>query len=298
METIALKCLDKQPGRRYGSAEALAEDLERWLAGAPIKARPVGRLERAAKWVRRNPTLAGLLAMVVFLIVAGGGIVGYFVLETQAANTRAAEARANEAEERVRRAEDKERATQLEREQVDGTLAQILARPLGYQDGPLNVSERDALWEVARTKSDRVRLLFFDKALASPASAARMQRRADFAVQAAVGLDEGRRDRLRALLLSKLSNAQEDSAVREACASLGAALGDSDEALAREGCRAMLAAMARTTEAAALNRQARGAAILARISHRGMKQGCLWERKGFIDKTLLLPARQPYDYRL
>ena len=37
---------------------------------------------------------------------------------------------------------------------------------------------------------------------------------------------------------------------------------------------------------------------LARISHRGMKQGCLWERKGFIDTTLLLPARQLYDYRL
>jgi WD40 repeat protein len=70
LETIAVKCLEKDPVRRYGSAAFLADDLERWLAGEPIQARPSSTWERAAKWARRRPALAALAAVSVLAFAA------------------------------------------------------------------------------------------------------------------------------------------------------------------------------------------------------------------------------------
>jgi hypothetical protein len=65
LETICLKCLEKEPGNRYSSALALAEDLERWRDGQTIQARPSGPAKRLSKWVKRNPTLTILLVVLV-----------------------------------------------------------------------------------------------------------------------------------------------------------------------------------------------------------------------------------------
>ena len=75
LSTICLKCLEKDPKRRYSSALALAEDLERWLKHEPIRARHTGIFTRGRKWVRRNPSSALLAASLVALAAAAGWIV-------------------------------------------------------------------------------------------------------------------------------------------------------------------------------------------------------------------------------
>ncbi len=88
LNTICLKCLEKKPTGRYATAEALAEDLRRFLAGEPIIARPVSRSERAWKWTRRRPALAGLLALSLVVLVFG--FPGAMVLWLRADRARAA----------------------------------------------------------------------------------------------------------------------------------------------------------------------------------------------------------------
>src|SRR5205809_7054534 len=75
LATICLKCLDKDPMRRYVSALALAEDLEHWLKHEPILARHTGIFTRGRKWMRRNPTSALLAASLIALAAAAGWIV-------------------------------------------------------------------------------------------------------------------------------------------------------------------------------------------------------------------------------
>src|SRR6266487_2977508 len=75
LSTICLKCLEKDPKRRYSSALALAEDLERWLKHEPIRARHTGIFTRGRKWVRRNPTIAVLVALLLALAVPLGTMI-------------------------------------------------------------------------------------------------------------------------------------------------------------------------------------------------------------------------------
>ena len=85
LETICMKCLQKEPRRRYASALDLADDLDRFLAGESIRARPVSSLERAWRWCRRKPMQAALSAALGVALV--GAIVGFFFWR-QALNER------------------------------------------------------------------------------------------------------------------------------------------------------------------------------------------------------------------
>jgi tetratricopeptide (TPR) repeat protein/tRNA A-37 threonylcarbamoyl transferase component Bud32 len=94
LETICLKCLEKSSLKRYPRTEALAEDLRRFQTGQPLLARPVGRMERTGKWVKRNPVMAGLLTFVALSLILGTS--SSLIAMVQAKQAAAAEKKANE----------------------------------------------------------------------------------------------------------------------------------------------------------------------------------------------------------
>jgi hypothetical protein len=105
LETICLKCLQKEPSARYGSALALADDLANWLEGRPIDARPIGAAGRLWRWCRRNYAFAALLAALTLVIAASLPtlLVLYWRAEEGRAQAIEAAERANRQEQRAER---------------------------------------------------------------------------------------------------------------------------------------------------------------------------------------------------
>jgi tRNA A-37 threonylcarbamoyl transferase component Bud32 len=221
LETVCLKCLQKEPGRRYASAADLAEDLRRYLAGEPIVARPVGTLGRLAKWARRRPAVAALLAAVLLALAGGTGISTYFAVDAQHQAKEAKDAR----------------------EEAEAALVDGLLRPVGREGGGrLSAVEKDALGRLASLGNERLRLRFLKTALERPELARQLSRRAERAVHAAVGLNADTRGRALELVRARLADPGADVRVRMAAVHAGLALRETDPAFTSRAAQTVIEA--------------------------------------------------------
>jgi hypothetical protein len=121
LETVTLACLRKDPRRRYVSAGAIADDLQRWLDGFPIQARPVSKLEHASRWCRRRPAFASLLAILAFTLASS--LVGLLTL------WRHAEAERGRAENALGHAIESDKAASGTIHDLVGVLATTVNAP-------------------------------------------------------------------------------------------------------------------------------------------------------------------------
>jgi hypothetical protein len=243
LETICLKCLHKEPPRRYASAAALAEDLTRYLLGQAVAARPVGPLERAGKWVRRNQWVASLSAAVVCALVAGTVASLLFALDARRQKELATK-RATELEETTRSANKNEKAALEAKEEAERvTVASLLTPIFGNArtiTDPLGFAEITALRQLQEARKE-IRLQFLEAGLRDPETARRIGFRADWVIQAVVGWDRALRAEAAQLVIRRIQETEARQEVMFACARLGLVLNLDDSLWAERSAQALSA---------------------------------------------------------
>jgi tRNA A-37 threonylcarbamoyl transferase component Bud32 len=214
LQTITLKAMAKEPGRRYATAREFGDDLRRWLKDEAIRARPVGRVERAAQWVKRNPVLASMAATVALTLLAATAISTGFGIE---AGRQAEAAKKNEAD-AIAKGNDLTAANETltrtaadlkqSRDDLETTLARSLLRPLGTQGDAFAVTdpEWEALWELAVNRRGRLGYRFVEEAARTPVTSRQLRDRAELALSTAVGLDEQTRAEVEAWFVARLDD--------------------------------------------------------------------------------------------
>lgn len=166
IETICLKCLQKETHKRYETMELLAEDLTRFLHGEPIKARPIGNLERLWRWTKRNPRIAALTGTILVLLIAG--IVGSTTAAFTINRSRAAAVKARDeaarnaqlAEEAKREADANARLAEGQANLAMGVLQDLISKVQDkLEDVPGNQELRKEILDIAVKGMDSARKL-------------------------------------------------------------------------------------------------------------------------------------------
>jgi WD40 repeat protein/serine/threonine protein kinase len=145
LDAVVSKCLEKDPGRRYATAQELADELGRFLAGDPVQARPVSEAERAWRWCRRNKAVASLVAAVACALVLGTVVASWLAVraDAQARRAQKSEQIALEAEKEAEaaraRAVDDQRRAEKQRDRAEwlAYAGQIALAQREWQDGNL-----------------------------------------------------------------------------------------------------------------------------------------------------------------
>lgn len=252
LETVCLKCLQKDPRRRYPSATALAEDLRRYLLGQVVSARPVGNWERAGKWIRRNPAVAGLSTAAVLALVSGTVASLLFALQAgrqaDIAKERAGdlERQTIELKAQTLAAElNAHRAREKEEEATRIFLSGLLI-PLGRDQFILIGPGDSAEWAVARhlrAAPVTIRMQFLEMVLSDPDIAQRVGRRTCWLTHPIVGCDRAVRADAEKRIVRRIQEPNTPQEVRLACARLGVSLNIRDRVWAERSAAAVVAAM-------------------------------------------------------
>ena len=215
LETVSLKCLEKDPTKRYPTAQALGEDLRRYLRGEPILVRPTGALERGYKWVRRNKVVAGAVVTVAGALLVGTGVSVGFGLQAQRKQKDAEDAADRERGETARADHERDDAITARNELAESQqrtnryFAKALLGPLRTKsDEPLTDYERETFWTLVELRQGKVPWRFLEEATLTPTASAQLAARAEFTMHAVIGLDRERREAVTQLFVTQFQTLQ------------------------------------------------------------------------------------------